>query len=58
MTVQITGRSTSAAALSESAANRNDLLLEILLELKLNTLHQAEISGTEFDQDDVEVETH
>lgn len=41
---------------AESAAAQNDLLLEVLLELKLITLHQAEIAGTTFEQEDVRME--
>lgn len=47
----------AAVATAEATAEQNDLLLELLLELKIITLHQAEIAGVTFGQEDVELET-
>lgn len=44
-------------ASASAATSQNDLLLESFLELKVITLHLAEIAGVKFGQEDVELET-
>lgn len=52
------GGSVDLTKLEEIAESQNDLLLELLLEQKIDTLHLAEVSGEVFDQEDVELETN
>ena len=42
-------------AIREGDVDKIDMLLELLLELKVANLHAAEISTSEFDQEDVEM---
>lgn len=42
-------------AIKDGDQDKLDLLLELLLEQKVANLHAAEISDSEFDQDDVEL---
>lgn len=47
-----------AQALRESAETQNDLLLELVLGQRVNTLHLADISETAHDQEEVELDTN
>lgn len=48
----------SLTALVESAETQRDLALHSLIELKVITLHLAEIAGATFDEEDIELETN
>lgn len=54
----VSGSPRALEVLVEKAESQNDLLLELLLEQKVNTLHLAEIAGVQFEQEDVELETN
>lgn len=51
----VVGGNQNLIALVESAESERDLLLESLLELKVITLHLAEIAGVQFGEEDVEL---
>lgn len=56
MTTQVTGGGSSLSL--ESSEEERELLLENLLELKVITLHLAEIADVKYDQEDVDLETN
>ncbi len=49
---------TAAREQAERTQEQNDLLLESFLELKVITLHLAEIAGVRFEQEDIDLEAH